>query len=220
MTPREKSRNGHTLLEMVIAISIFALVAAQLAGVTIGAFRLLRGNFTESELALVTRQFRERLLFKARPDVPPKRSAGLLSAPARDRSNRLISSSEPAHDLGWSSIAAVIPFVDEVTGLDGHYPASAFAIGSTWNARRNANDLMIWDQNNAAAQRWLLPFGVCFGWDWGKWNDESQTGAAFADKKSFDNSSKRYYNLTIRYVIDGVERRERVLVPVFGMVQQ
>ena len=203
---REKGRGGFTLLEMLFASAIFVIVVSQLAGVFIGAQRLLKRAFTEAELSLVSRQMRERLLFKARPDSGDKCCAGLLSAADQT--------------VGWSSLQATIPCVDASTGLDESSAQSQFAIGSQWNSSRGDNDLMVWDQFNTAAKKWLFPSQMSCGWTWSDWCDTGGVCDGFADREKYAATKGQYYYLTIYYKANGVERKERVVVPVFGKVQE
>ena len=75
-----KGRPAFTLIEMLMASAITALVAASLATFFIGSQRLIRDSYIESQLSLKLREQRERLLFQTMREGGNANWGGLLSA--------------------------------------------------------------------------------------------------------------------------------------------
>jgi len=73
-------RSGFTLVETMIATSIFALVTAMLLSVFIGLGRTVRATYAEAVLSLELRQARERILFRSILEGGNVLWGGLLSA--------------------------------------------------------------------------------------------------------------------------------------------
>ena len=76
---RGMSKCGLTLVELMVAVSIFALVLASIASAFIGGVRLLKTTFATAEMSLGARTLRERLLFNAARSHHGTVWAGLLS---------------------------------------------------------------------------------------------------------------------------------------------
>ena len=137
-------KKGFTLVEMMIASAVFAMVVAGVATMFTAVVRMSRTAFTEAELSLNMRQLREKLLFHAAPPTGAAASAGLLSG-------------------------------DISLDLDGDSSA------------------------------WLKPAGF-----------------VMLSDDSFDVSRKATENLyfiNLRAEANGIVRRERIVVPVFGLDQ-
>ena len=64
---RGRSRRGFTLVEMLLAITIFSVVTAALVSSFVGGGRLMKVAFATAEMSLRARDLRERLLFHAAP---------------------------------------------------------------------------------------------------------------------------------------------------------
>lgn len=80
-----KRRSGYTLLELLVAISIFSLVAAAIGTSAVACLKLCRTAVVEAELSLRTRELREKLLFHVRLPTSTAAYDGLLSAPSTSR---------------------------------------------------------------------------------------------------------------------------------------
>ena len=74
-----RGRRGFTLVETMVAASIGVLVLAMVMAPFISAQRMLRTAMAESELSLAMRELRDKLLFKASPDISGNHYSGLLS---------------------------------------------------------------------------------------------------------------------------------------------
>lgn len=75
-----RGRPAFTLIEVLMASAITALVAASLATFFIGSQRLIRDSYIESQLSLKLREQRERLLFQTMREGGNANWGGLLSA--------------------------------------------------------------------------------------------------------------------------------------------
>ena len=73
-------RRGFTLVEMLLATGLLAVVVAPLALSLSGVFRLSRENATGAELALRLRSLREQILFRGAGGTSGGSYGGLLSA--------------------------------------------------------------------------------------------------------------------------------------------
>ena len=78
-------RSGYTLLELLVAISIFSLVAAAIGTSAVACLKLCRTAVVEAELSLRARELREKLLFHVRLPTSTAAYDGLLSAPSTSR---------------------------------------------------------------------------------------------------------------------------------------
>ena len=78
-------QSGYTLLEMLIAVSIFSLVSASIGTSAVACLRLCRTAVVEAELSLRARELREKLLFHVRLPTSTAAYDGLLSAPSTSR---------------------------------------------------------------------------------------------------------------------------------------
>ena len=73
------TRTGFTLVEVLVATGLLALVMTMLVGVVVPCVRLYHGTIAQCELPLRTRELREKLLFHMRPTDAGKCYGGLLS---------------------------------------------------------------------------------------------------------------------------------------------
>ncbi len=211
MSSKIAKSSGFTLIEMLIACTIFIIVAAQIVVVFTGINRTVQTTMAEMEFALAARQLRERLLFKATPDEEDRYYAGLLSA------------SDVTVD--YSAITAKLPYVDSTGNADTDSNnitdgrTAKLGIGSKWNSTRQQNDMMIEDKYNNYAKLWLFTSGISFGYDYNQWNDSNHEGTGFADREAFAESDGKNYYLNLRYEANGVVHRERIAIPIFGKEQ-
>lgn len=80
-----KRKSGYTLLELLVAVLIFSLVAAAIGTSAVACLRLCRTAVVEAELSLRARELREKLLFHVRLPTSTAAYDGLLSAPSTSR---------------------------------------------------------------------------------------------------------------------------------------
>lgn len=90
-------RSGYTLLELLVAISIFSLVAAAIGTSAVACLKLCRTAVVEAELSLRARELREKLLFHVRLPTSTAAYDGLLSAPSTSRVDTVAFTYEGEH---------------------------------------------------------------------------------------------------------------------------
>ena len=73
------SRAAFTVVEMMVATSIFALVVGGVGTFIVGSYRMTKGTFARVSLSMQIRETRERLLFRAIPTHDGTIFAGILS---------------------------------------------------------------------------------------------------------------------------------------------
>lgn len=73
-------RRGFTLIEMVISMTILVIVAAELAMMFVGLFRMQKDRMWNAEFSTALRAQREHILFSAVPAAESKVYGGVLSA--------------------------------------------------------------------------------------------------------------------------------------------
>lgn len=79
-------RAGFTVVELAIASSIVALVIGSLCSTIMGVQKLVSRSYTEAELSIRMRALREKILFHAAPPHDGKVFAGVLSGMTTSRS--------------------------------------------------------------------------------------------------------------------------------------
>lgn len=208
---KNDNSSGFSIIELLISSAIILALFASLGSVFIGTQRLIKNALAESELSLITRQMRERLLFKTRGNNVTHSYGGLLGATQVSRNVPMV---------GYSAIEAKLPSVNLQSGADVEAPNSQFGISSEWNPQRADNDMMIKDHSNWEGRRWLFPSQLTSAWRWENWSDSDHNGTGFADREQYEESGKKNYYLTIFYRVRHGERKERVLVSVFGTDQK
>lgn len=76
-------RRGFTLVETLLAVSVALIALASVGVAFIGGGRLMAAAFAESELALASRELRDKLLFHAAPPDEDTVWSGLLASTNR-----------------------------------------------------------------------------------------------------------------------------------------
>ena len=111
-------RKGFTLLEMINAVAIFALVIAGVGSAFIGVLRMSRTAMTEAELAVRMRTFREKLLFHLEPVHDNRVWAGLLTAGSGIEAGVRVQSTGEGYDLATgNTVPQTIKLVADGSGL-------------------------------------------------------------------------------------------------------
>ena len=79
MMDRPAARRGFTIIELMVAVAILAIVAVQAGVGFMGLWRLARHSYDEASFAVAQHQMHDRLLFNLRPDDDGTVPTGLLS---------------------------------------------------------------------------------------------------------------------------------------------
>ena len=201
---RGTSKNGLTLVELLVAASIFTVVTASVASAFIGGVRLLKTTFATAEMSLAARALRERRLFYAAPPHDGTVWAGLLSG----------TNNTPVLEGNASKILM-------------HCAALKSANGTTANqtiqlifkdpGSRKCSFFSEDRYDERWSPRWLHPDNLDL------FADSAQTPPlSWARKEDGSEDHSRFYiHLTGYKAVAGlpVEHNERIVVPVFGWQQ-
>ena len=140
-----KRTSGYTLLELLVAVSIFSLVAAAIGTSAVACLRLCRTAVVEAELSLRARELREKLLFHVRRPTTTAAYDGLLSAPSTSR----------VDTVAFSYEGEQLPLTSISSGNRARQSHRLFLTGSddqTYPMDDHA-------PHNTANERWLRPGG-------------------------------------------------------------
>ena len=201
------------MVETMIAASIGAIVLLAAGSSFMAAQRMLHTAMAESELSLAMREMRDKLLFKASPDVSDNHYGGLLSGTDLNEGDV----------RGYSSVE-----------MSGH------TIGSTLGTTANSSlRLLVWSvggdkmlinertPNKDAHVRWLWPGSLALA----KWSDPDENVASMSDLLNYsarNSNGSNIYRLNFDIALaagvrrsDGsrIVRKERVSAPVLGKLQ-
>jgi len=194
-----KVRRGFTLVELMVASGILALVIGGTLGAFVALQRMTRTAFAESELAIGMRQLREKLQFHAAPPHDGRIWTGVLSGvnsgAVIEGGTKILMGSSWGFDQNTKK--AVSQRIELVT---------AQRTASDGGTRRwFVNDGDRYDESWTT--RWLIPSGI-------SWlpADDLLVATELAKRNVF------YINLEA--TSSGVTRRERITVPVFGKAQR
>lgn len=199
-----KSRSGFTLVELMVAVTIFSIVAVALASSFIGGVRLLKVTFATAEMSLQARMLRDRLLFCAAPSHDGTVWAGLLSGTngtdvLEGNATKIIMHCPALKNANGTTVNQTIQLIFKDYGTEKCSFFSEDRYDERW------------------PHRWLNPGGL---------NLLADTGgtAPLVWARKADNSedhSRFYIRLTGRTEVAGfpIEHNERIVVPVFGRQQ-
>ena len=208
-----RRRRGFTLVETMVAAAIGVIVLTAVLSSFITTQRMLHTAMAESELSLAMRELRDKLLFKASPDVSGSHYAGLLSGVSLNEGDV----------RGYNSVE-----------MNGHTVGDSLSSESTSSVR-----LLLWQvgdkkmlinertPNKDAHVKWLWPGSLALA----KWDDPESDVTAMSDILGYGSrnaNGSNVYRLDFDICIaadvhrsDGsrIVRRERVSVPVLGKLQ-
>ncbi len=202
---RDTSRTGFTLVEMMVTVAIFALIAAAVASSFIGGIRLLRATFATAEMSLGTRDLRDRLLFQAAPprDGGP-RWAGLLSG---------TNHTDVLEGNATKILMRCAAMKDNVGTMENQTIQLVFNDYGTEKCSFFSEDRY----DESWTRRWLHPGNLNLLAD-----SASTPPLVWARKVDGTEDHSRFYiNLKGRMDVVGlpIEHGERIVVPVFGRQQ-
>jgi len=119
-------RRGFTLVEMMFAVTITALVMGMLSGLLFGLPRVIQHAYSESELSVRMRLLRDKLLFRAEPISGSRVYAGILSGMSEDPDTLVNENRITAQALALDTASSgASSLVDQsinlsVTGMDSY----------------------------------------------------------------------------------------------------
>ena len=201
-----RMRGGFTLVETMVAAGIGAIVLTAVLSSFMAAQNMLHTAMAESELSLAMREMRDKLLFKASPDIAGSHYAGLLSGVNMNEGDV----------RSYSSVE-----------MGGHTVGSSLGSTSDSSVR-----LLVWQvgdkkmlinertPNKDDHVRWLWPGSLALS------DCVSMSDLLSYDARNLNGSNvyRLYFDIGIEADVhhrDGtrIVRRERVSVPVLGKLQ-
>lgn len=215
MMARGRSRCGFTLVELMLAMTVFVIIAAALASSFLGGIRLLKATFATAEMSLQARELRDRLLFHVTPPHDGMVWTGLLAGTNR------VSATNPQNREDVLNIHANPPVIQ----MGG----TAMKInGQTVETVNQTMEVTFQDygkeerrffNRDRVDERWLNPGGMNL------MAEASDAAPVLSWAKNKDNAEDRtrfYIRLAGRMDVAGLPIRhdERIVVPVFGCQQE
>ena len=197
---RGTSKNGLTLVELMVAASIFTLVAASVASAFVGGVRLLKTTFATAEMSLGVRELRERLLFNAALSNDGTVWAGLLSG-------------TNSADVLEGNASKILMHCAALKNVNGETASQTIQLIFK-NPRTETCSFLIEDRND---ESWLHPGNLNL------FADSARTDPLTWARKvdGTEDHSRFYIHLTGYKNVIGlpVKHNERIVVPVFGRQQ-
>lgn len=200
-----KRQSGYTLLELLIAVSIFSLVAASIGTSAVACLRLCRTAIVEAEISLRARELREKLLFHVRLPTANTVYDGLLSAPSTSR----------VDSVAFTYEGEQLPIGDIPNGNRARQSHRILLAGSgdqTYPMDDHA-------PHNTANERWLRPGG--FYLDGDAYTAESFITTVQETSRNALSRAQVYIAVTAT-TSDGTvlgRREETMIVPFLNSVQ-
>ena len=206
-------KSGFTMVETMVAAAIGVIVLVSVGSSFLAAQRMLHTAMAESELSLAMREMREKLIFKASPDVSGNHYGGLLSGTELNEGGV----------RGYDSVE-----------MAGHTVGSTLGTTSDSSLR-----LLVWTVGNDkllinertpdkdAHVRWLWPGSMALA----KWANPEEDVASMSDLLNYsarNSNGSNIYRLDLDIALaakvrrrDGsrIVRKERVSVPILGKFQ-
>ena len=202
---RGMSRRGFTLVELMLTVTIFAIVVGALGSSFVGGIRLLKATFATAEMSIRARDLRDRLLFHAAPIHNDTIWAGLLSGTnntdvLEGNATKILMHCSALKSTGNTTASQTIQLVFKDFGTKKCSFFSEDRYDERWQ------------------HRWLNPGGLNLLAD--SQNTPPLTWARKADNA--EDHSRFYIHLSGRTDVAGlpVEHNERIVVPVFGQQQE
>lgn len=200
-----KRQSGYTLLELLIAVSIFSLVVASIGTSAVACLRLCRTAIVEAEISLRARELREKLLFHVRLPTATTVYDGLLSAPSTSR----------VDSVAFTYEGEQLPIGDIPNGNRARQSHRILLAGSgdqTYPMDDHA-------PHNTANERWLRPGG--FYLDGDAYTAESFITTVQETSRNALSRAQVYIAVTAT-TSDGTvlgRREETMIVPFLNSVQ-
>ena len=210
---RRTARRGFTLVELMVTMTISAIIMAALGSSFVGGIRLLKATFATAEMSMRVRDLRDRLLFHAAPPHDGVVWAGLLSG---TNSTDVLEGNETKILMH----CAALKFTDN-TPVNQTIQL-IFKDYGTKKCRFFSEDRY----DERWPHRWLNPGGMNLLADYGE-----SHGAEYRPDRPItlsrnardeDDKSRFYIHLSGRTDVAGlpVEHNERIVVSVFGQQQE
>ncbi len=185
-------------MEMMMATFITVLVMGGLCTFFLGAHRLVQGAYAESELSIQLRFLREKLLFHVAPPHNGKLWAGLLSGSGIGNNSVVESSFKVRMAANGIDLSSGAPCSQTIELIPGTGIGSD---GSTMRWFKNDGDRV----DDQWRRPYLRPVPSYLPADW--LTDSEVT-------------ARNIFFVTLDTAMNGYRRSERLVIPVFGKVQE
>ena len=215
-------RRGFTMVETMVASAIGVIALLAVGSSFLAAGKMLRVAMAESELSLAMREMRDKILFKASPDISGIHYGGLLSG--KDLNEGDVRSYN-AVEMSGRSVGATLG-----STADSSLRLLVWTVGG----RKMLMNERTPDKDSHA--RWLWPGALALA----KWEDAEDDVESMSDMLGYaarNSNGSNIYRISLDIGIaahafgdDGsrialrrggerIVRRERVSVPVLGKLQ-
>ena len=205
-------RRGFTMVETMVASAIGVIALLAIGSSFMASVKMLHVAMAESELSLAMREMRDKLLFKASPDVSGNHYGGLLSGTDLNESDM-----QNSVEMAGRTVGATLG-----TTADSSLRLLVWTVGD--------DKLLINERtpNKDAYVRWLWPCSISLVKrnpnDLSDEDDVSMSDVLnYAARNSNGSNVYRIYldiDQKMRFRDDArVVRRERVGVPILGKLQ-
>ena len=215
MMVRGRSRCGFTLVELMLAMTVFVIIAAALASSFLGGIRLLKATFATAEMSLQARELRDRLLFHVTPPHDGMVWTGLLAGTNR------VSATNPQNREDVLNVHANPPVIQmggTAMKIDGQTVETVNQTMEVTFQDYGKEERRFFNKDRID-ERWLNPGGMNL------MAEASDAAPVLFWAKNKDNAEDRtrfYIRLAGRMDVAGLPIRhdERIVVPVFGCQQE
>lgn len=211
---RGASRTGFTLVEMMVTVAIFAVIAAAVASSFIGGIRLLKATFATAEMSLATRDLRDRLLFHAAPKGKDGTIwAGLLSGTNHEDVLQANATEIHMNCVAMKNNSGTMEEQSILLGFDDYGTEKCRFSNNGSDSDDDGGD----SDDESRTLRWLHPDNLNLLAD-----SASTPPLVWARKADGTEDHSRFY-IYLKGRVDvvglSVEHGERIVVPVFGRQQ-
>lgn len=201
MDAARHGKAGFTLVELMVASTVAVILLTALVSSFIGSMRMMAHGISSAELAIRTRELREKLLFHAAPEHDGVVWAGLLSG---GNANVYLEGN------GEKVLLRGTALKDDGARTRDQEIQLVFR-------EANTEHCMLWSEDRydeRFGHRWLHPGGLDF------FAGASEPGQIFVRDRL--DEGRFYINVTARKTVAGftASHNERIVVPVFGRVQR
>ena len=200
-------RRGFTMAETMVVTAIGAVILLAVGSSFMTAQRMLHTAMAESELSLAMRELRDKLLFKASPDISGNHYGGLLSGSGLNESE---ARNRNSVEMSGHTVGATLSSTNS--------SSLRLLVWSVGGSRMLVNERT---PNKDAHVRWLWPGSLALA------DCTAMSDILGCDARNANGSNiyRLYFDIGLAaknvHRNDGsqIVRRERVSVPVLGKLQ-
>ena len=199
-------RRGFTMVETMVVTAIGAVILLAMGSSFMTAQRMLHTAMAESELSLAMREMRDKLLFKASPDISGNHYGGLLSGSGLNESE---ARNRNSVEMSGHTVGATLSNTNSSS-----LRLLVWSVGGAWMLINERTP------NKDAHVRWLWPGSLALA------DCTAMSDILGCDARNANGSNiyRLYFDIGLVADVhrrDGshIVRRERVSAPVLGKLQ-